>query len=72
MKKYLLLLVLIVSLVGMSGVGSAAITGVPPNPTGDTIIDQDTVWDGESNINSGGNIIVGNPTKRIYFDSMAK
>ncbi|HIE00535.1 MAG TPA: hypothetical protein EYP59_09630 [Thiotrichaceae bacterium] len=47
---------------------SATITGTTPNSIGDTIIDQDTVWAGESAIHCGGNIIVGNETKRISFD----
>ena len=51
-----------------TGVVSATITGDSPNPSGDTIIDEDTVWDGENDIYCGGDIIVGDPAKRIYFD----
>jgi uncharacterized repeat protein (TIGR01451 family) len=40
------------------------ITGISPNPTGDTIIDEDTVWESQ-NIQLAGNVIIGNTSKKV-------
>ena len=44
------------------------IEGVPPNPSGDTIINQTTRWIDEPNLNPGGNILLGSASNRITFE----
>jgi len=43
-----------------------SISGISPNPTGDTIINEDTTWQGIT-ATCGGNITAGNASKRILF-----
>lgn len=43
-----------------------SITGISPNPTGDTVISEDTVWEGITDT-CGGNITVGSTAGRINF-----
>lgn len=59
--------ILVVFFIVMINVVNATITGDPPNPLGDTDIDENTTWGGESSIVCGGNVTVGNVSKRINF-----
>jgi hypothetical protein len=65
MTRSALLIIFMLLFVGLADTSSAAIQGNIPNPTGNTIIDQDTVWNSESYIYTGGSIIIGNTTKAI-------
>jgi len=41
------------------------ITGSRPSPNGDTVIDQDTIWEDEPNLTCGGNLFIGSPLRPI-------
>ena len=59
-------IILFVVLFAMIDICSATEIGIQPNTKGDTIIDQNTSWDG-SNLYCGGNINVGNSSQKIDF-----
>jgi hypothetical protein len=60
-KIYLFLLISLALICEEAG---ATITGSQPNSTGDTYIDQDTIWEDES-ITLGGNVYIGSSSKEI-------
>jgi len=51
----------------LCGDSNSKITGVQPNPSGDTFINQNTTWCGITQ-NLGGKLIVGSPTQFVEFN----